>query len=82
VTLEIVQDQSRYIEAAFHEVQLHLILAVSWRRCGHGVHANWRATVISASRSGVHHLDVRHDARAELHVEQHHHAGARLMVGS
>ncbi|MBL8232667.1 MAG: efflux RND transporter permease subunit [Bryobacterales bacterium] len=26
VNLDIVQDQSRYIEAAFHEVQLHLIL--------------------------------------------------------
>ena len=26
VDLELVQDQSRYIEAAFHEVQLHLIL--------------------------------------------------------
>ena len=26
VTLEVVQDQSRYIEAAFHEVQMHLIL--------------------------------------------------------
>ena len=26
VKLEVVQDQSRYIEAAFHEVQMHLIL--------------------------------------------------------
>ena len=26
VDLELVQDQSRYIEAAFHEVQLHLVL--------------------------------------------------------
>jgi HAE1 family hydrophobic/amphiphilic exporter-1 len=47
--LELVQDQSRYIEAAFHEVQLHLILGsilaslvvLLFMR-------NWRATVIAA----------------------------------
>ena len=49
VTLNVVQDQSRYIEAAFHEVQLHLILGsilaslvvMTFMR-------NWRATIISA----------------------------------
>ncbi len=49
VTLEVVQDQSRYIEAAFHEVQLHLVLGsilaslvvLLFMR-------NWRATVIAA----------------------------------
>ncbi|MCC6589618.1 MAG: efflux RND transporter permease subunit [Bryobacterales bacterium] len=49
LTLEMVQDQSRYIEAAFHEVQLHLILGsilaslvvLLFMR-------NWRATVIAA----------------------------------
>ncbi|MDX1981834.1 MAG: efflux RND transporter permease subunit, partial [Bryobacteraceae bacterium] len=49
VKLEVVQDQSRYIENAFHEVQLHLILGsilaslvvLLFMR-------NWRATVIAA----------------------------------
>ena len=49
VTLEVVQDQSRYIEAAFHEVQMHLILGsilaslvvLLFMR-------DWRATVIAA----------------------------------
>ncbi|MEZ5356225.1 MAG: efflux RND transporter permease subunit [Bryobacteraceae bacterium] len=49
VELDLVQDQSRYIEAAFHEVQLHLILGsilaslvvLLFMR-------NWRATVIAA----------------------------------
>lgn len=49
VNLDIAQDQSRYIEAAFHEVQLHLILGsilaslvvLLFMR-------NWRATVIAA----------------------------------
>ena len=49
VKLEIVQDQSRYISAAFHEVQLHLILGsilaslvvLLFMR-------SWRATVIGA----------------------------------
>ena len=48
VTLEVVQDQSRYIEAAFHEVQMHLILGsilaslvvLLFMR-------DWRATVIA-----------------------------------
>lgn len=47
--LEIVQDQARYIDAAFHEVQMHLILGsilaslvvLLFMR-------NWRATVIAA----------------------------------
>ncbi len=47
--LELVQDQSRYINAAFHEVQMHLILGsilaslvvLLFMR-------NWRATVIAA----------------------------------
>ncbi|MCC6345041.1 MAG: efflux RND transporter permease subunit [Bryobacterales bacterium] len=49
VSLDIVQDQSRYIEAAFHEVRLHLILGsilaslvvLLFMR-------NWRATIIAA----------------------------------
>lgn len=49
VELELVQDQSRYIEAAFHEVQLHLVLGsilaslvvLLFMR-------NWRATIIAA----------------------------------
>jgi hydrophobic/amphiphilic exporter-1 (mainly G- bacteria), HAE1 family len=49
VTLQVVQDQSRYIEAAFHEVQMHLILGsilaslvvLLFMR-------DWRATVIAA----------------------------------
>ncbi|MBI3695895.1 MAG: efflux RND transporter permease subunit, partial [Acidobacteria bacterium] len=49
VTLNVVQDQSRYIEAAFHEVRLHLILGsilaslvvLLFMR-------NWRSTLIAA----------------------------------
>ncbi|MBM3794693.1 MAG: efflux RND transporter permease subunit [Acidobacteria bacterium] len=49
VKLEVVQDQSRYIEAAFHEVQMHLVLGsilaslvvLLFMR-------DWRATVIAA----------------------------------
>ncbi|MEX2263374.1 MAG: efflux RND transporter permease subunit [Bryobacteraceae bacterium] len=49
VRLDVVQDQSRYIEAAFHEVQLHLILGsilaslvvLLFMR-------NWRSTAIAA----------------------------------
>ena len=49
VTLDVVQDQSRYIEAAFHEVQLHLILGAFSRRWSCLLFMrNWRATVIAA----------------------------------
>src|SRR5437868_8866212 len=49
VTLEIVQDQSRYIEAAFHEVQLHLILgSILASLVVLAFMRNWRATIISA----------------------------------
>src|SRR5262249_45538584 len=48
-SIDVVQDQSRYIEAAFHEVRLHLVLGsilaslvvLLFMR-------NWRATVIAA----------------------------------
>src|SRR5258706_6686444 len=49
VTLDVVQDQSRYIEAAFHEVQLHLILgSILASLVVMLFMRNWRATVISA----------------------------------
>ena len=49
VTVDIVQDQSRYIEAAFHEVQLHLILgSILASLVVMLFMRNWRATVISA----------------------------------
>jgi hydrophobic/amphiphilic exporter-1 (mainly G- bacteria), HAE1 family len=49
VRLEVVQDQSRYIEAAFHEVQLHLILgAILASLVVLLFMRNWRATVIAA----------------------------------
>jgi HAE1 family hydrophobic/amphiphilic exporter-1 len=49
VTINIVQDQSRYIEAAFHEVQLHLILgSILASLVVMLFMRNWRATVISA----------------------------------
>ena len=66
VQLEVVQDQSRYIEAAFHEVQMHLILGsilaslvvLLFMR-------NWRATVIAGGGdSRVDHLDLRRDVLA------------------
>jgi HAE1 family hydrophobic/amphiphilic exporter-1 len=49
VTIDVVQDQSRYIEAAFHEVQLHLILgSILASLVVMMFMRNWRATVISA----------------------------------
>ncbi|MBL8211148.1 MAG: efflux RND transporter permease subunit, partial [Bryobacterales bacterium] len=49
VTLEIVQDQSRYIEAAFHEVRLHLVLgSILASLVVFLFMRNWRATVIAA----------------------------------
>ncbi|MEZ5397523.1 MAG: efflux RND transporter permease subunit [Bryobacterales bacterium] len=49
VELEVVQDQSRYIEAAFHEVQLHLVLgSVLASLVVLLFMRNWRATVIAA----------------------------------
>ncbi|HTM52022.1 MAG TPA: efflux RND transporter permease subunit [Bryobacteraceae bacterium] len=49
VTVDVVQDQSRYIEAAFHEVQLHLILgSILASLVVMLFMRNWRATVISA----------------------------------
>ena len=48
VTLEVIRDQSRYIYAALHEINLHLVLGsilaclvvLAFMR-------NWRATVIA-----------------------------------
>jgi len=49
VSLDVVQDQSRYIEAAFHEVRLHLILGSILASLVVLVFMrNWRATVIAA----------------------------------
>lgn len=49
VSLEIVQDQSRYIDAAFHEVQLHLILGSVLASLVVLVFMrDWRATAIAA----------------------------------
>jgi HAE1 family hydrophobic/amphiphilic exporter-1 len=49
VRLDVVQDQSRYIEAAFHEVQLHLVLgAILASLVVLLFMRNWRATVIAA----------------------------------
>ena len=49
VTLEVVQDQSRYIEAAFHEVQLHLILgSILASLVVLLFMKDWRATVIAS----------------------------------
>ncbi|MBI1357873.1 MAG: MMPL family transporter [Acidobacteria bacterium] len=49
VDLDLVQDQSRYIEAAFHEVQLHLILgSILASLVVMLFMRNWRATIIAA----------------------------------
>jgi len=49
VQLEILQDQSRYIEAAFHEVLLHLILgSILASLVVFLFMKDWRATVIGA----------------------------------
>ena len=48
VSLDVVQDQSRYIENAFHEVQLHLILGSILASLVVFVFMrDWRATIIS-----------------------------------
>ncbi|MBI3681215.1 MAG: efflux RND transporter permease subunit [Acidobacteria bacterium] len=49
VRLEVAQDQSRYIENAFHEVRLHLILGSIFASLVVFLFMrNWRATVIAA----------------------------------
>lgn len=49
VSLDIVQDQSRYIEAAFHEVRLHLILgSILASLVVFLFMRNWRATIIAS----------------------------------
>jgi len=49
VSLDVVQDQSRYIEAAFHEVRLHLILgSILASLVVFLFMRNWRATVIAS----------------------------------
>ncbi len=49
VDLEVVQDQSRYIEAAFHEVQMHLVLGSIFASLVVLLFMrNWRATIIAA----------------------------------
>lgn len=49
VSLDIVQDQSRYIENAFHEVQMHLILGSILASLVVFVFMrDWRATIISS----------------------------------
>ncbi|MBI4904656.1 MAG: efflux RND transporter permease subunit [Acidobacteria bacterium] len=49
VSLDIVQDQSRYIEAAYHEVQLHLILgSILASLVVLLFMKNWRATIIAS----------------------------------
>jgi HAE1 family hydrophobic/amphiphilic exporter-1 len=49
VRLDVVQDQSRYIEAAFEEVQLHLVLgAILASLVVLLFMRNWRATIIAA----------------------------------
>ncbi|MBI3470880.1 MAG: efflux RND transporter permease subunit [Candidatus Solibacter usitatus] len=49
VTLNVVQDQSRYIEAAFYEVQRHLILgSILASLVVLAFMRNWRATAIAA----------------------------------
>ena len=83
VRLEVVQDQSRYIEAAFHEVQLHLILgAILASLVVLLFMRNWRATVIAAvAIPGLDHRHLWRDVLVELHLEQHHHARACLDGG-
>lgn len=49
VKLDIVQDQSRYIEAAFHEVQLHLVIgSILASLVVLAFMRNWRATIIAS----------------------------------
>ncbi len=49
VSLDIVQDQSRYIEAAYHEVRLHLILgSILASLVVLLFMKNWRATIIAS----------------------------------
>ena len=49
VDLDVVQDQSRYIEAAFHEVRLHLILgSIFASLVVLAFMRNWRATIIAS----------------------------------
>src|SRR5262249_43251821 len=70
VKLEIIRDQSKYIYAALHEINLHLVLgSILASLVALDVHCRRRHPDLG-------HLGIRHDVDAEFHAEQRDHAGA------
>ncbi len=78
VKLEVIRDQSRYIESALHEIETHLILgSILASLVVLVVHAFVALDVDCRGRDSVFsYLHVRDDARARLHAEQRDDAGA------
>ena len=77
VELSVIQDQSRYIHAAMHEIQKP---PDRGQHPGHGRGAAVHALLaLDADRRGGHsrldHRHVRRDALPRLHAQQRHHAG-------
>ena len=77
VKLEVIRDQSHYIYAALHEINLHLILgSILASPGGARLHAELALDGDRRRRHpdlGDRHL--RHDEGARLHAQQRHHAG-------
>ena len=83
VRLDVVQDQSRYIEAALHEIQLHLVLGSILASLGRA--ALYALLARDPHRRGRHpgfgHLDFRHDAALNFTLNSVTMLALVLMVG-
>ncbi len=78
VKLEIIRDQSRYIESALHEIETHLILgSILASLVVFLFMRSWRSTLIAAVAIPCSVISTfAHDARARFHSQQRDHAGA------
>ena len=83
VKLEIIRDQSRYIESALHEIETHLdSRQYSGQSGGLRLHAFVALDADRRSRYSLFgDLDFRHDASARLHAEQRDDAGTGVDGG-
>jgi HAE1 family hydrophobic/amphiphilic exporter-1 len=74
VKLEIIRDQSRYISAALHEIETHLVLGSILACLALDHHCGRR-------HSGLRHRHLRDDEGARFHAQQRHDARARVDGG-
>jgi HAE1 family hydrophobic/amphiphilic exporter-1 len=76
VKLEVIRDQSRYIEAALHEIQTHLVLGSILASLVVLLFIALMALNTDRSSSNSMFCDfyVRYDASAEFHTQQRHNA--------